>query len=788
LFHLKSAMNPGVKRRFYFALPLLVSFAVACGGHKTQVNPPVAKPVTSSRAGVKVTPAKQKPADQTPISTPSGAGPEIRIGLETSATELRISSSETFYVTEKNSKASRKQIRGEVRIEIEQKNEAPPPEYQIQAAAYKGRENAEALRESLDGVWDAPVTVYENRLTGMWQVRVGAFAKREDAQKYLPLVRADYPDAFIVLHEKVPASEIGKPRLMLRGSDGLLMTGSTGFLVTPASGKAFLKVNGKPYRGSFDIFLNKTARISLVNQLAMEDYLPGVVPAEMSPSHYPEFAALAAQSIAARTYALKNIGRYRSEDFDLTNDTRTQVYGGVSAEKAETTEIVRRTAGIAIYYDGKPIDAMFMSTCGGRTEDYENVYGTNPVPYLKGVICAVESGYAAEGIVLSGAHEITEPFHAADGSLANRNIELAGILGLIPSGAKITPEFLIEPLRKDDALKLVQTAGTIAGKTIPASSASKITTMGGFIRYAAEAFFGGAEIRRRISLSDADYYMTNLVDGALIPEDTRLTLSYLMQRKLWRPNAKNAAAVESPVRRGDAVALLLAWIETEKPEILRKGTLAEVSRKGASKPESIKIKGGGKTLDFALSPKLRLFRIDPGQVTPARNLKLIGAEKCVFHLDSEGKIDFLETELSQNGAASDRFSPSATWKTTLTLSSVAEKLRALISDVGDLKDLQPYRIGSSGRVVQVQAVGSRKSTVILGYKVRTSLGLQDTLYTLTREFNADGGVHSFTFHGRGYGHGVGLCQTGASGMAKAGKSYEEILKTYYTGVVIKKAY
>jgi stage II sporulation protein D len=84
--------------------------------------------------------------------------------------------------------------------------------------------------------------------------------------------------------------------------------------------------------------------------------------------------------------------------------------------------------------------------------------------------------------------------------------------------------------------------------------------------------------------------------------------------------------------------------------------------------------------------------------------------------------------------------------------------------------------------------GSRGSVEINGYKVRNALGLKDTLYTLTREYNSDGSVASFTFHGRGFGHGVGLCQVGAFGMAKAGHSYEEILKTYYQGVEIRKAF
>jgi stage II sporulation protein D len=78
--------------------------------------------------------------------------------------------------------------------------------------------------------------------------------------------------------------------------------------------------------------------------------------------------------------------------------------------------------------------------------------------------------------------------------------------------------------------------------------------------------------------------------------------------------------------------------------------------------------------------------------------------------------------------------------------------------------------------------------VLNGYKVRNALNLKDTWFTLAREYNPDGSIASFTFHGRGWGHGVGLCQVGAFGMARAGRGYEEILKTYYTGVQIRKAY
>jgi stage II sporulation protein D len=75
-----------------------------------------------------------------------------------------------------------------------------------------------------------------------------------------------------------------------------------------------------------------------------------------------------------------------------------------------------------------------------------------------------------------------------------------------------------------------------------------------------------------------------------------------------------------------------------------------------------------------------------------------------------------------------------------------------------------------------------------GYKVRSALGLRDTLFKISRAVSADGNIKSFTFHGRGWGHGVGFCQVGAFGMARAGCSDEEILKTYYQGVEIRKAY
>src|SRR4030095_9874335 len=114
-----------------------------------------------------------------------------------------------------------------------------------------------------------------------------------------------------------------------------------------------------------------------------------------------------------------------ADGFDLTSDIRSQVYGGVSIEKEATTAAVRRTHGIAIYYLGNPINAMYSSTCGGRTEDFSNVFGGRPVPYLTSVFCTAENGSAnAADLKLKGEHELDQIVFGADGVMANRQLDV----------------------------------------------------------------------------------------------------------------------------------------------------------------------------------------------------------------------------------------------------------------------------------------------------------------------------------------------------------------------------
>ncbi len=797
---------------------LLLIFSSACGGKKTQVKRPVARPLpqpTAKKQEPAKAPTSAKPIPKTPlppvaekppemvIAAPvepapaisqamePATGPFIRIGLTTTAKEIRISSAGDYYVSDKKPEAERQLIQGEIQIRAEQEIRETGSGYRIQVASLSNPETAEDLKNKLEKLLQLPVVVRENPSTGTNQVRVGEFSDKEDAQSTLrKLNESGYGDAFLVKDEVM--SEGGKPALSLRGPKNLFRAGQAGFLIQPSTAVAFLSIDGKPYRGILDIILNKNGRITVVNQLGTEEYLLGVVPAEISPTTYPEFAALAAQAIAARTYALRNMGRYRAEGFDLTNDPRTQVYGGVAMEKEATDLAVRQTSGLAIYHNNKLIDAMYMSTCGGRTEDSSNVFDGPEVPYLKSVFCAIESGPEKGATVLEGKHALDQSILSDDGSIANRNIALALAAGLIENETGITQEYIAGSAKRDEIVRWVEKAVKLARKdpSDHASAPSDVETRSGFFRYAAESFFGSGEIRRKLSTRDLEYYIGNLKDGDAVPAAARYALAYLMQAGVWRPSAENTVRPDAPIRRSDALFLLLQWIEAARPDMLQKGAFvtAKESDSGDSDKRSIRIKKGNRTKEYILADTLPLFRMDMGRTTPVTSLKIIGNEKVSFHVDASGSIDFLEIELSPAGASSDRYSPVASWDATLTRSAVAEKVRNLADNIGQFQDLKPERIGQSGRVTQMRIVGSRRSTVVNGNRLRGALGLRDTLFTITRELNSDGSVAGFTFHGRGWGHGVGLCQVGAFGMARAGHSYEEILKTYYQGVEIKKAY
>jgi SpoIID/LytB domain protein len=113
-------------------------------------------------------------------------------------------------------------------------------------------------------------------------------------------------------------------------------------------------------------------------------------------------------------------------------------------------------------------------------------------------------------------------------------------------------------------------------------------------------------------------------------------------------------------------------------------------------------------------------------------------------------------------------------------------------DFGDLQEIVPLRRGPSGRISRLKVVGSKKSMVVgKELEIRRWLSrshLYSSAFLVNVKYDPRGKAERFTFHGAGWGHGVGLCQIGAAVMATRGSSAEEILKHYFQGVEIKKIY
>lgn len=178
----------------------------------------------------------------------------------------------------------------------------------------------------------------------------------------------------------IPSGTItAKPDLKLPvGKDGKQVALAGPVTIRAAQG-TFLSYGGKEFRG--DLRLAAVAgRVQLVNVIGLEAYLLGVVPGEM-PKEWP-LAALEAQAVAARTYAVGNI--VRGQPFDLYSDWRSQVYYGVSSEAAGPTQAVRETRGQILTYDGAPAQTLYFSSSGGRTISSLDVFGLD-LPYLVSV-------------------------------------------------------------------------------------------------------------------------------------------------------------------------------------------------------------------------------------------------------------------------------------------------------------------------------------------------------------------------------------------------------------------
>jgi stage II sporulation protein D len=157
---------------------------------------------------------------------------------------------------------------------------------------------------------------------------------------------------------------------------------AAGFLIIPGR-DGTLSLDGSAFRGRFKILPGAGPTLDVINLVDMEDYLRSVIAQEMSPS-WP-LDALKAQAVAARTYCVEHALRLADEPWQLNQ--YSMAYRGTVTESGKTNRAVDDTAGVVCLWAGRPFEAFYHSTCGGRTSSVHFVFDQREVPPLAGTDC-----------------------------------------------------------------------------------------------------------------------------------------------------------------------------------------------------------------------------------------------------------------------------------------------------------------------------------------------------------------------------------------------------------------
>lgn len=540
-----------------------------------------------------------------------------------------------------------------------------------------------------------------------------------------------------------------------------------------------VRFNDKPYRGRIEVFANTHGLLTIVNVLGLEDYVRGVVANELSPGGYPAIEALKAQAIAARTYALRNRGQFASQGYDLLPTIRSQVYRGLTSEQPLSTRAVDETRGLVATYNGEPINALYTSTCGGRTEDAENIFN-EVVPYLRGRECAAEGKAAVSVFTIKTSREAPDLREEKNLALA-REVALLTVLNFSPLPARVSDSWLQTPASSAETQSWLSATARLTHQVAPVP-APDVNHAPAFATALSQAVFGESRADTLLNNADVEYFLA-IRDATEVPTNNRADVALLVRDGHLSLFPDLTLRPREAMTRGRVLHTIAHLLENRGLLPVQKGTARP------SSAETLVLRTAkGKDQPIRVSPDVYLFRQIGDAVYPVRNVSVVGGEPVLLHLNVSGAIDYLEVRPAPNGASAERFSPFTNWISELSLGQVQARLWRSASSAGPILDLRVAARGSSRRVTDLEVIGTNGISHVRGGRIRSALGLREQLFVIDRRYDSEGRVTGFVFTGRGWGHGVGMCQVGAYGLARQGWSYEQILKAYYSGIELTRVY
>jgi len=622
--------------------------------------------------------------------------------------------------------------------------------FRLQVAALRDEHQAQDLARRLTDQTSQPADAHFDAGTDLYRIRLGRFALRDEAEAEVKrLGTLGITGAWVVSE----GAKVSAPALRLtQGMPGTSSSVLPGRWLAVDSAGGSVAAEGHRYRGRILVFLNDRGTLNLINDLPLEEYLRGVVPSEMGPEQYSQVEALKAQAVAARTYALKNLGEFNREGYDICATPRCQVYGGMGVEHPLTDRAVAETAGQVLLYQGELVDALYSSTCGGHTEDGKLMFPLKLEPYLKGVPC-VEAGTAD-----------------LDGDLPRGVAFPEGLTRRLlppPAGAP-TPAAL--------AARLAQLA-SLAGLAAPGTSLHSLDRRE-VQRFVASAFDLALDARLLLAPEDVAYLVQEPPPGW--SEEDRRRAAYLLRSGLV------TGAPDRPLAYDETERMLLAF--AEMLQVVRREEAAFLSLDGSSASgigggESrgrLTVHSGKDEKTYTLPGDLATFR-KFGSETRSGTLALVPGDRMTLFWQGDHLLAAVQ-EVDPEGAAYDRTSHWSSWTRFRSDSQIASQMQSRLPGLG-YHGFEILTRGVSGRVGKIRIDGDRESVEVEGLAVRWTLDVPDTLFTAKR-LTPPNKEPGWLFTGRGWGHGVGMCQVGAYGMAQRGHTYKDILLHYYTGVEV----
>jgi len=696
--------------------------------------------------------------------------PVIRVGLGVNLSQINISSSSGMKIYRQDSSFTLL-ARDVAEAQVKGYKEKLSEKFLIQAGHALKSEEAQSLARQIREKTGFSVAMIEDSdypSTGRYQVRVGDFLTRGDALHTFSLLnRLGYKNLWII-REEVTEKE-SHPLWILINNQLIPLTEKTSLFFIPLSSQSYLSYGGTSYRGVL-VVKQSPKGVALINVLNLDEYLKGVVPSELSPYQYGELEALKAQAVAARTYALKNMGRFEALGFDLDDTQSTQVYKGLQAEHPLSSRAVDETGGWVARYQGQLINALYTSTCGGLTENVENVFGGSPSPYLQSVECTTE--LSPEWTLKTGT--VLRPV-VWMGRDISREVALLASLKVIPSEIR-DPAFFRTLVTAGEAAEWLRRALALFGKDKElAISPDKPLTASAFAELAVEAFAWQDRVKNLLLKKEVEAAMKG---ASRLRGEERKAAAYLAGED-FVPASLDLADQGHILTKAELAVILARILASEKP-YLQSGTFSRLDKGQAEIIQN----GIKKSWPLAADPYL--LRNVEGDLFFESELVLEGGESVRF-LELNGAVLMLEASAPNPSPVLDKDSPYNRWQLRLSHAELERRVN-LYYPLGRLVDVVPRKRGVSPRVTELLVAGEDDQVAVSGLKVRWALGLRDTWFTVDREYDEHGLISHFIFTGRGWGHGVGLCQVGAFRMAQVGARFEAILKKYYRGITIDKIY